>query len=46
MNLKLYFGKNLVGLDACTAMSQFCNVLVYDQANGKYFDQFKNELKS
>lgn len=46
MNLKLYFGKNLVGLDACTAMSGFCNVLVYDQATGKYFDQFKNELKN
>ena len=44
MNLKIYFGDNLVGLDACTAMSQFCNVLVYDQKSGKYFDQFKNQL--
>lgn len=44
MNLKLYFGDNLVGLDACTAMSQFCNVLVYDQKTGKYSDQFKNQL--
>lgn len=46
MNLKIYFGDNLVGLDACTAVSQFCNVLVYDQKSKKYFDQFKNDLEA
>lgn len=43
-NLNLYFGKNLIALDACTAASQFCNVLLYDSDSKKFYDKFGEEL--
>lgn len=45
-NLNLYFGKNLVALDACTAVSRFCNVLVYDSDSKRFYDKFGKELIS
>jgi len=43
-NYDIYFSKDLIGLDACTARSGFCNVLVIDE-HGKMFDQYGKELK-
>lgn len=43
-NLELFFGDNLIALDACTAASGFCNVLVIDLDSRKCFDQHNNIL--
>lgn len=41
-NYHLFFSEQLIGLDACTAWSGFCNVLVIE--DGKCYDQDQKEL--
>ena len=43
-NYNIYFGKNVIALDACTARTGFCNVLVIDE-EFNCFDQFGNKLE-
>ena len=43
-NMNLFFSDNLIALDACTAWSQFCNVLVIDSETKNCFDKFGNQL--
>lgn len=38
----IYFGENLVAIDACTALTEKVNVLVI--SNEGYFDQYGNKL--
>lgn len=42
-NFDIYFGKNLIALDACTALSEEVNVLILDQ-NNKCYDRYGNQL--
>lgn len=42
MNHSIYNNKNLIGLDACTALSKNINVLVIE--DNKCFDKFNHEL--
>lgn len=41
--MKLYYSKDIIALDACTAYSGFCNVLVIDEEFNCY-DKFGNKL--
>lgn len=43
-NLNIFFSDNLIALDACTAASDFCNVLVIDYDNNAFYDQNKKYL--
>ena len=43
-NFNLYFGKHCIAIDACTAWSGFCNVLVIDEKFNCY-DKYGNLLK-
>ena len=43
-NLNIFFSPHLIALDACTAMSGFCNVLVYDSSTKLCYDKFLNIL--
>lgn len=43
-NYNIYFGENVIALDACTAYTGFCNVLVIDE-EFNCFDQFGNKLE-
>lgn len=39
-NFNIYYGKNLIALDACTAFSKFCNILVLEEeSDGKLSDK-------
>ena len=42
-NNDIYFGKNLIAIDGCTAATHKVNVLVLK--DGKCFDQYNQELK-
>ena len=42
-NFNIYYGKNLIALDACTALSRDVNVLIIDQAQ-KCYDKYGNRL--
>lgn len=41
-NYDIYFGKNLIALDACTVLTYKVNILIYDGNN--CFDQYNNKL--
>ena len=41
-NYDIYYGKNLIALDACTVLTYKVNILVYDGDN--CFDQHNNKL--
>lgn len=43
-NMNIFFSESLIALDACTAASGFCNVLVIDEASRKCFDKNNNYL--
>ena len=41
----IYFGKNLIALDACIAYTGDCNILIIDEESGKCYNQNRIELQ-
>lgn len=47
-NYEIYYSNNLIALDACTALTKFCNVLVIEESNNKFVlkDRHLKELST
>lgn len=43
-NFDLYYDDNLIALDACTALSNECNVLIIDDSDFSCYDKYGNKL--